>query len=95
MNNVVIYGYGEWTGTYFSQEIKNCEKYGYEFEILGGYIFESRKLFKDYIETMNEIKVSNPKNSPMYLIGKMLMNHLFGRFALDPWLPECVFMKKN
>ena len=26
-----IYGVNEWTGTHFSEEIKNAEKYGYKF----------------------------------------------------------------
>ena len=57
INNTVVFGSGDWTGTYFSEEIKNCEKYGYKFEIKGGYIFESKNLFKDYIKSLNSIKL--------------------------------------
>nr|YP_009690150.1 DNA polymerase family B [Porodaedalea pini]QEG56930.1 DNA polymerase family B [Porodaedalea pini] len=36
-----IFPTGTWTGWYFSEEIKNCEKYGYQFEIRpsGGWLY--------------------------------------------------------
>jgi hypothetical protein len=45
-----LYPLGSWIGTYFSEEIKNCIKFGYKFEILEGYIFQgSSDLFSSYI----------------------------------------------
>ena len=92
--NTTIYGYGNWTGMYFSDEIKNAEKYGYKFKILGGFLFESSNIFKDYIETLYTIKESSSKDEPMYLISKILMNGLYGRFAINPWLSKCEFITK-
>jgi hypothetical protein len=58
MDNTTVFGQGTWTGWYFSEELKNAEKYGYKFKILAGYVFESEYLFKDYIESMNKLKVN-------------------------------------
>jgi len=47
-----------------------------------GYLFESKNIFKDYINDMFKIKQSIDKSNPMYLISKLLMNSLYGRFGL-------------
>lgn len=67
----------------FSEEMYNAqEKFGYKFEVLHGYLFESETIFKDYITDMYHFKENTPKGDAMYLISKLLMNSLFGRFAL-------------
>lgn len=88
-----IYGYGEWEGWYYSDEIKNAEKYGYKFEILGGYIFESKNIFEGYIKDLYEIKENSSKGTAMYLISKLLMNSLYGRFGMNTFLPKCEFLE--
>ncbi len=35
-----IAGLGTWEGLIFSEEMRNCEKYGYKFEVLRGYLFD-------------------------------------------------------
>lgn len=52
------------------------KKYGYKFEILEGYLFDRSNLFDNYVEDINEIKVSNPSSSPWYTIANLLMNSL-------------------
>ena len=79
----------------FFRRNKNCEKYGYKFKILGGYIFESSNLFKDYIETLYTIKETSSKDDSMYLISKILMNGLYGWFGINPWLGKCEFISKT
>nr|YP_010192417.1 hypothetical protein LK379_mgp35 [Amanita sinensis]QZN08154.1 hypothetical protein [Amanita sinensis] len=41
-----------------------------------GYLFESKNIFKDYIESLFEMKKSSPKSDPKYMISKILMNSL-------------------
>jgi len=74
---------GTWTGIYFSEEIYNAMKYGYKFEILRGYTFERKNIFKEYVSDLYKIKESHSKNDPMYLISKLLMNSLYGRFGMN------------
>ena len=94
-NGRVIYPTGTWEGMYCSEELKNAEKYGYKFDIINGYLFTAVDLFSGYIETFNKIKESSEKSSPMYLISKMLMNSLYGRFGLNPALPKHIISTKK
>lgn len=66
----------------FSEEINNAIKFGYKFEILRGYIFNVDQIFTKYVQDMFSIKQNSLKTDAMYLISKLLLNSLFGRFAL-------------
>lgn len=80
---------GSWTGVYFSEEIYNArDNFGYKFKILRGYTFERGKIFDGYINNLYEIKLNSSKLEALYLISKLLMNSLFGRFSMDYDLAE-------
>ena len=83
-NNVAIYGVGTWTGWFYSEELKNAEKYNYKYEILEGYIFEPTTIFTEYVNKIFQIKLKSDANNPMYIISKLLLNTLYGRFGLSP-----------
>jgi hypothetical protein len=61
----------------------NALKYGYSFEILKGYKFERNIIFKSYIETLYSLRQIYPKDHPLNLIAKMLLNSLYGRFGMN------------
>ena len=82
--NVSIYGVGQWTGWYYSEELKNAEKYGYQYEILEGYIFKPSNIFEDYVNKIFQMKIASENNTPIYSISKLLLNTLYGRFGLSP-----------
>jgi len=79
---------GIWTDTFFSEEIREYMKYGYKFKIIKGYTFERGNIFKDYILDLYKIKQSHNSTEPMYLISKLLMNSLYGKFGMDPNMPS-------
>ena len=56
--------------------------------IIRGYTFDSAKLFEKFIEDLFKIKNYVTKDNPMYLISKILMNSLYGRFGLKQELTE-------
>lgn len=60
-----------------------------------GYIFQSKNIFKDYITDLFKIKQSVTKDNPLYLISKILMNSLYGRFGLKQELTEHKFMSNS
>lgn len=62
-------------------------KYGYKFKILKGYIFERGNIFKEYILDLYRIKESHKPSDAMYLISKLLMNSLYGKFGMEPNMP--------
>jgi len=84
------YGYrtvapvGTWTGTYFSEELFNAKNYGYKFKILRGYLFEEANIFSEYVDYLYKLKVNSPSKSPDYIISKLLLNTLYGRFGMNP-----------
>jgi hypothetical protein len=58
INNVIstIAPLGQWEDMIFSAEMDNATKYGYDFEILWGYTFEIKIIFKDYVDTLYDIR---------------------------------------
>jgi hypothetical protein len=73
---------GKWTGVIFSEEMYNAQDFGYKFKVLKGYLFESDFIFKDFVNDLYAIKCSHPKDHPMYLISKLLLNSLYGKFGM-------------
>jgi hypothetical protein len=77
-----IAGLGSWEGWIYSLEMDNAAKYGYTFEILKGYQFEKGFVFKEYVDTMYNLRIEYDKGHPMNLIAKLLMNSLYGKFGM-------------
>jgi DNA polymerase type B, organellar and viral len=75
---------GTWRGTYFSEELFNAMNYGYKFKILRGYLFEEANIFSEYVDYLYNLKVNSPSKSPDYIISKLLLNTLYGRFGMNP-----------
>ena len=73
---------GAWEGWIYSVEMDNAVKYGYRFEILKGYKFIPDLVFTDYVNKMYSLRMEFPKEHPMNLIAKLLMNSLFGKFGM-------------
>jgi DNA polymerase type B, organellar and viral len=84
---------GEWSGWYFSEEINNAKKYGYKFETVWGYTFDKGYIFKDYVNDLYKMKRKSIKDSPMYIIAKLLLNSLYGRFGMSPDKEKCEIIK--
>ena len=55
-NNNTMAPLGTWEMMVYSEEMHNAMKFGYKFEILKGYKFETAVIFKDYIETLYNIR---------------------------------------
>ena len=86
---------GTWTDIIFSEEMFNCMKYGYKFKVIRGYLFNRKNIFKDYINDLYKIKESLNKNDPMYLISKLLMNSLYGRFGMSNEMSKHIIIPNN
>lgn len=59
----------------------------FDINYISGWKFKSSdKLFRDYIDKWNDIKVTatKEKNKPMRTISKLMLNSLYGKFALNP-----------
>jgi hypothetical protein len=83
---------GTWSDMLFSVEMDNAMKIGYQFEILWGYTFERKNIFKNYVDILYELRGKFPKTDPMNLIAKLLLNSLYGRFGMkDSFLNITIF----
>jgi hypothetical protein len=77
-----IAGLGTWEGWICSAEMYNAIEFGYTFEILKGYQFETGDLFSGYVNRMYELRMEYSSGHAMNLIAKLLMNSLYGKFAM-------------
>jgi hypothetical protein len=79
---LIIKPVGNWTGWYFTEEIKMAvNEYGYTAKVLQGYRFErSNKVFKDYINHFYSIK--NSSTGIERQIAKLFLNSLYGRLGM-------------
>lgn len=95
-NNILtIAPLGNWKQVIFSEEINEYKKYGYKFKILRGYTFNQSNIFKDYIDELYDIKKESSKDSSWYLISKLLMNSLYGKFGMNPNLPSHLIIDQS
>lgn len=59
----------------------------FNIEYLGGYKFKGQVgMFKEYIDKWSNIKIQSKKehNHAMYILAKLMLNALYGKFALNP-----------
>jgi hypothetical protein len=84
-NNGLLFPYfQDWTDIwYWSEEIQFGSKLGvYEYKFIEMYIFQTAPILKKCVQTMFELKENNNENAPLRLIAKMIINSLYGIFAL-------------
>jgi hypothetical protein len=77
-----IAGLGTWEGWIYSHELINAIKNGYKFEIIKGYKFKRGVIFKEYVEDLYSLRMQYPKDNPMNMICKLLLNSLYGKFGM-------------
>jgi len=86
---------GKFEGWFFSEEVKNALNFGYEVEIVKGYIFERKIIFKKFVEDMYKLRTDHPKTHPINYIAKIIMNSLYGRFGMDDNFNKIVIIPKE
>jgi len=87
---------GSWSGWYFTEELKNAEKYGYSFEVFEGYHWsEKAYIFTGFVDTLYKLRLSYKKGDPRNLICKLIMNSLYGRFGLSPVFEDFYFEEQG
>jgi hypothetical protein len=91
-NNRTVSPLGSFSGWFFSEELKNALKFGYDIEIIKGYLFEKHNLFKDFVTDLYNLRTSYPKSHPMNYIAKIIMNSLYGRFGMTDTFADIVII---
>ena len=67
------------------------QKKDYDIKINNGYLFNSSNIFKEFVEDMYSLRLKHNKSDPMNFIAKLMMNSLYGRFAMHPQVNEYTF----
>jgi hypothetical protein len=86
---------GSWSDMLFSEEMYNAMKFGYKFEVLWGYTFDSDYIFTNFVDELYQIRLDYPKSDPMNYIAKIIMNSLYGRFGMDDNFIFSLIMNKE
>jgi len=72
---------GKFEGWWDNSLLQKAMDLGYKVEGLKSYTFKAEPIFKDYIHDFYKIKKESEKDTPMYIIAKLLMNSLYGKFG--------------
>jgi DNA polymerase type B, organellar and viral len=86
---------GTWINTYFSKELIEAAKLGYKYKILRGYLFDKDFIFEDFIYDLYYFKENSNKDSADYIIYKLLMNSLYGRFGMSPIMDKHLILDSD
>ncbi|MCJ7572341.1 MAG: DNA polymerase [Candidatus Thermoplasmatota archaeon] len=89
--NKLIYPVGEFYGYWDNHFLRKALELGYKIEIKKMYIFKTDYIFKDFVKKFFEIKQKAKKDSPDYVLAKLMLNSLYGKFAQNQ--ESEVFMK--
>jgi hypothetical protein len=66
----------------------------YNIKINEGYFFDAENIFYDFIEDLYNLRLKYPKSDPMNMTAKLIMNSLYGRFAMKPIYTDQKFISK-
>jgi len=72
----------------FSPEMDNAIGLGYKFEILWGYTFEKANIFKEFVDTLYNLRLQYPKSDPLNYCAKIILNSVFGKFGMIDTFPD-------
>ena len=94
LHGELFYPLGNFSGWYFSEELKYAEKHGYKIEILKGYKFKRGiNIFKDYVNYFYEIKSYSQDIEKV--IAKLFLNSLYGKFGQKPTMEQTTIVSQD
>jgi len=67
----------------------------YNIKINHGYFFNSDNIFYNFVNDLYNLRLKYPKTDPMNMTCKLIMNSLYGRFAMKPIYTDQMFVNKN
>jgi hypothetical protein len=89
--NKLIYPIGKFEGVWDNHFLRKALKLGYKIDIKKMYIFKTDFIFKEFVKKFFELKRKSKKDSPDYVLAKLMLNSLYGKFAQNQ--ESEIFMK--
>lgn len=86
--------YGSWSMILNLPEYFNALK-DYNLHINKGYFFKSENIFSQFVDDLYSLRRLYSKGDPINFTCKLIMNSLFGRFAMKPILSTQKFINKE
>jgi hypothetical protein len=80
-DNKLMFVTGSFDGYWDNHLLRKAKELGYSIEPLKTYSFQSDYIFKEFVDNFYSIKQNTEKDTPMYLIAKLLMNSLYGKYG--------------
>lgn len=80
-HNKLIFPLGSFSGYWDNAQLVKALSLGYKIIPKKGFIFESSFLFKDYVTNFYELKRKSISGTPSYILAKLMLNSLYGKFA--------------
>ncbi len=77
----LIFPVGKFRGYWDHSLLKKAYELGYKINIHKTYIFQSDYIFEDYVKDFYKLKNNSEKDTPSYLIAKLMLNSLYGKFG--------------
>jgi hypothetical protein len=72
---------GNYEGWWDNHLLRKAKEIGYQIEPMKSYVFRTDYIFKEFVNDFYKIKQNAERDTPMYLIAKLLMNSLYGKFG--------------
>lgn len=80
-NNKLYFPTGTFTGYWDNVLLSKAYQLGYKIEPKKGFIFQSEKIFKEYVDRFYSLKQHSKKDTSPYILAKLLLNTLYGKFG--------------
>lgn len=80
-HNKLFFPIGEFEGYWDNCLLVKAYELGYKITPLKAFVFDSDYIFKDYINTFYKLKKQSKSKTAPYIIAKLLMNSLYGKFG--------------
>jgi len=79
--NKLIFPVGNFSGWYTTPELRKAAEKGYQIEIEKGFKFNQYRIFETYVDEFYKMKSETDPKSVDYIVAKLLMNSLYGKFG--------------
>lgn len=77
----LVFPIGSFKGYWDNVLLVKALELGYKIKPIYTYIFDGEYIFKDYVTRFYELKKKSKKESINYIVAKLLLNSLYGKFA--------------
>lgn len=92
MNGKLMFVCGNFRAFLSSAELELIKEIGGDFKVIRGIVFSERaRIFEKYIKELYTIKEKAPKGSIDYVLSKLTMNSLYGKFGQGREKTEIIF----